>query len=410
MDFLGKRVVIVGKGVSGLGAKYALDRAGAVCSFYPAGKASAELMVVSPGIRPDHECFSLKIPVLGEFAVGALLNRKPVAAVTGTNGKTTVCEMLNEMLSVRYVTALAGNIGASFARAASDGGYDIAVTEVSSFQLEHIAGFSPAAAAILNLSPDHLDRYPDFLSYARTKLKIAARMHGGLLVLNADDIPAYVLEGFRPDADVRYVSTRGRVFGAYAENGTLYLAGKPLCSRSALKADGDHNVANALTAALIAAYFGVENRDIVRVLGSFEASDHRIREAGRKNGVTFYNDSKGTNPSSTLAAVRAVSGGGRVCLILGGSDKGLDYDELFAALPADAMTVLMGETAAKMRRSAEKAGRRYATAANMRIAVETAYRSGCPIVLLSPAAASFDAYRNYAERGEDFVRAVKSLL
>lgn len=84
MDFLGKRVVIVGKGVSGLGAKYALDRAGAVCSFYPAGKATAELMVVSPGIRPDHECFSLKIPVLGEFAVGALLNRKPVAAVTGT--------------------------------------------------------------------------------------------------------------------------------------------------------------------------------------------------------------------------------------------------------------------------------------------------------------------------------------
>ena len=118
MDFLGKRVVIVGKGVSGLGAKYALDRAGAVCSFYPAGLASAELMVVSPGIPPDHECFSLKIPVLGEFAVGALLNRKPVAAVTGTNGKTTVCEMLNEMLSVRYVTALAGNIGASFARAA----------------------------------------------------------------------------------------------------------------------------------------------------------------------------------------------------------------------------------------------------------------------------------------------------
>ena len=102
MKLLGRRVIIVGQGVSGQGAKHALDMAGAVSSFYPEGKASAEFMVVSPGIPPDHECFSLKIPVIGEFALGALINDKPVAAVTGTNGKTTVCEMLADMLSAKY--------------------------------------------------------------------------------------------------------------------------------------------------------------------------------------------------------------------------------------------------------------------------------------------------------------------
>ena len=409
MKLLGRRVIIVGQGVSGQGAKHALDMAGAVSSFYPEGKASAEFMVVSPGIPPDHECFSLKIPVIGEFALGALINDKPVAAVTGTNGKTTVCEMLADMLSAKYKVALCGNIGASFARVAADGGYRVAVTEVSSFQLEHITGFHPAAAAILNIAPDHLDRYPDFGAYARTKLKIAADMRGGLLVLNADDIPSGLLEGFFPDANVRYVSLLGRVDGAYMADGALYLNGVRLCDRSALKADGDHNVANALCAALMADYFGITAGDILKVFGAFEPGDHRIKEVGRKNGVTFYNDSKGTNPSSTLAAVRALSGGGRICLILGGSDKGLDYGELFAKLPDDAVAVITGATSAKMRKAAREAGRGYILAANMRIAVEKAFASGCQTVLLSPAAASFDSYDNYAERGEDFIRAVKAL-
>lgn len=406
MFFADKLVVIVGNGVSGKGAFFALEKSGAKCSYWPEGAQDADLIVVSPGIPPEHPCFSCGLPVLGEFAVGALLNDRPVAAVTGTNGKTTTCEMLNAMLKKRFHTALCGNIGRSFAETAARGSYDIAVTEVSSFQLEHIEGFRPAAAAILNISPDHLNRYPDFTAYARTKLKIAQNMRGGLLVLNADGIPAGLLDGFAPDADVRYVSARARVRGAYAADGKLYLNGRFLCERSRLKADGDHNVANALTAALMAAHFGVTDEEILQVFSAFEASAHRMREIGRIQGVTFYNDSKGTNPASTLAALQTVDD---ACVILGGSDKGIDYDELFAALPVGTVTVILGATTEKMTISAQKYGVPYMPATSMRDAVEKAYRSGCSAVVLSPAAASFDAYSNYAERGEDFIRAVTEL-
>lgn len=406
MFFADKHVMIVGNGISGKGALFALEKNGAECSYWPEGAEKADLIVVSPGIPPEHPCFSTGLPVLGEFAVGAILNDRPVAAVTGTNGKTTTCEMLHAMLKKRFRTALCGNIGQSFAETAARGTYDIAVTEVSSFQLEHIEGFRPAAAAILNISPDHLNRYPDFASYARTKLKIAENMRGGLLVLNADGIPTDLLQGFAPDADVRYVSTRGRVYGAYAADGNLYLNGRLLSGRSRLKADGDHNVANALTAALMASYFGVSDGEIAAVFSTFEASAHRMREIGRVRGVAFYNDSKGTNPASTLAALQTVDD---ACVILGGSDKGIDYDELFAALPVGTVTVILGATSEKMTLSAQKYGVPYVTATGMRDAVKKAYRSGRSAVVLSPAAASFDAYSNYAERGEDFMRAVTEL-
>lgn len=414
MDFCGMRIMIAGEGVSGKGAREALTAAGAECFYASEGLRPADLVVMSPGI-PDSAPEAVYarergIPVTGELEIGAKINTAPIYAVTGTNGKTTTVCLLNSILKKKYATALCGNVGASFAQAASRGGYDLAVVEASSFQLETIDTFRPRAAAILNIAPDHLDRYPTAQAYARAKLRIAENMAGDdLLILNADDIPLTYLEGFKPRCAVAYVSCRERVCGAYLAGDTLYLYDRPYCKRDRLKLNGDHNVSNALTALLMADFAGAEKETAVEVLGAFGGVEHRIEYVRSVSGRAFYNDSKGTNIAATVCACRTF--GGSVCLIAGGSDKGLDYGELFEALPANIVRVVVtGETAEKMLAAAQRAGYKNTVEADsLETAVRIAARTECECVLLSPAAASFDRFTDYTARGRAFVQAVEAL-
>lgn len=414
MDFVGKRVMIAGEGVSGKGAFNALKKIGAACFYLSDGLIPADVIVVSPGIPPMHPVFGYArmndIPVIGELELGAQLNTAPILAVTGTNGKTTTVSMLADILNRSRKTALVGNVGASFAQAASEGGYDVAVVEASSFQLETIETFRPRVAAILNITPDHLDRYRSMDDYAAAKMRIAENMgRKDLLILNADDIELRYLDRLHTSARVVYVGLGERVRGAYSMGDRLYLDDQYLCDRDRLKLQGEHNVKNALTAALAAHAVGAKDEDILASFGSFGGVGHRIEYVAHVGGKAYYNDSKGTNIAATLCACRAFDA--PTCLILGGSDKGLDYLPLFTALPASVTHVLVtGETTNAMMSAAKKAGyKQIAPVENLTAAVTAAAKTPCDFVLLSPAAASFDAFTDYTARGKAFVEAVKHL-
>ncbi len=413
MDWQGKRVLIAGAGISGKGAYAALQKVGADCSFVADGLRDADLLVVSPGIGENNPIMGFArmngIPVIGELELGAQLNTAPIYAVTGTNGKTTTVTLLAQMLADRK-TELCGNVGTSFAATAVEGGYAAAVVEVSSFQLETIRTFHPHAAAILNIAPDHLDRYADMDEYAAAKLRIAENMTADdLLLLGADDIEAGYLDRLHTSARVAYVSTKARVSGAYCLDNRLYIDGEYLCDRDRLALQGEHNVKNALTAAAMALFAGAAQGDVVRAMGAFTGVEHRIEYVRSVGGKAYYNDSKGTNIAATLCACRTFSC--PICLIAGGSDKGLDYRPLFRSLPENVAEVIVtGQTTEKMLRAAASVGfQAIRAAADLDTAVKAASQTPCAFVLLSPAAASFDRYTDYAARGRAYVKAVQGL-
>ena len=414
-----KKALILGKGISGLGAEKALKSLGYSSRFFDDADGDAmpdladiSLVIVSPGVAITHpivtEARKRSIEAYGELELGYRLCRCPIIAVTGTNGKTTVTELINRILLKRGLRSDAvGNVGKSLAAAAMvSAEFDAYVCEVSSFQLESTVSFAPDIAMITNISPDHLDRHGTMEEYARTKLRIAAsQTEKNFLILSADDIPIGYLKGFVPRSHVLFVSTRSVVAGAYMLDGKLYYFDEFICDRANLKAAGIHNVSNALFAAAAARIVGVERSVIASVFAEFDTGEHRLQDLGVFGGKRYFDDSKGTNIDACLKACGSMTGD--TALILGGSGKGYDYSELFDKLPAHITYITaIGETAGELEAAGARYGRGVIVCPTLEDAVHKCAASSAANVLLSPASASFDMFRDYKERGERFAEIV----
>ena len=374
-------------------------------------------LILSPGIPIDHPlavAFKRRgRAVLGESELASRYLRAPILAVTGTNGKTTTVSMLTEVLQKGGLSARAcGNIGTPMIECVEMGEEEVAVAEISSFQLETLQSLRPHVGVVLNISEDHLNRHYNMENYIFLKSKLLKNMgETEFAVLNYDDETVRAFAE-KTKAQVLYFSVRERVNGAFYEDGYLYFGKEKILPVSDLPARGVHTIQNALAVIAAAKIMGIKTADIVESLTAFIGIKHRIEEVGKVNGVTYIDDSKGTNVDATMKAIECMQE--ETILLLGGKDKGYSYAKLFAKLPSSKVihVILYGENRFTLLATAREQGYTSVTLCEeltfaVRIASLKA-KSG-QTVLLSPASASFDAFTSYEERGEKFVEVVEKL-
>lgn len=380
-------------------------------------------VVVSPGVPLDlpffKEIHEKNIPVIGEIELAYELSKGTYIGITGTNGKTTTTTLLGEMYKVNGSDArIVGNIGEPAVLEAMNSSEETCfITELSSFQLESIHQFSVKIGAILNITPDHLNRHKTMGNYARIKARIFENQkETDYAVLNYDD---ELLRGLSESlsSEVWFFSLKTpQSKGAFVEAGTLVIKNQnqriDICQVSELKILGDHNVENALAASLMAYLGGVSLKSIQDVLRSFTGVAHRIEWVASYKNRFFYNDSKATNPESSIRAVKAMKT--PTILIAGGMDKGSQFDELFEAFDGKIKgLVILGETKRILLDTANKCGfSPVYPVETMEDAVKKAFElSGeGDAILLSPACASWDMYDNFEVRGDHFKRCVKAII
>jgi UDP-N-acetylmuramoylalanine--D-glutamate ligase len=381
---------------------------------------SGDLIVVSPGVP-------LSLPVLrqaarkgktviSEIELASRYLRGQVIAITGTNGKTTTTALVGEILRMAgFPTQVGGNIGTpliSLVEASSDDTWSI--VELSSFQLEAVPTFRPHIAVILNITPDHLDRYASFEEYAQAKLNIFEnQLSSDFAVLNHED-PNLRKAAGKIRSQVFWFSGDGEVQrGTYAAGGQIvYKSGTTseqvmACAEVPLK--GRHNLENVAAAVAAARLAGVPSSAVAKGVRSFKAVEHRLEPVADIKGVHFFNDSKATNVDATIKALEAFDSG--VILILGGRDKGGNFKALSRLLQERARSViLLGEASDKIRTQLEGTVA-MRQAGSMDAAVKMAFQQAVPgdTVLLAPACASFDMFQNYEHRGREFKAAVGRL-
>jgi UDP-N-acetylmuramoylalanine--D-glutamate ligase len=371
------------------------------------------LVVVSPGVPWDLpllvEARRRRIEVIAEVELAArAMPGVPIVGVTGSNGKTTVTSLLGEIASAAgWHAGVGGNIGTAASELALAGGWDAAILELSSFQLEGCATLRPKVAVLLNLSPDHLDRHSNVASYLAAKARIFAwQKRNDFAVLNADDPACSGLSV--PSRTVRFsLSDAGAQ--AHLAAGTLVLDGEALMSRAELPLLGEHNTANALAAALAASRLGIGRAPIAQALRSFKALPHRHQVVAEANNVRWVDDSKGTNIGATAAGLSGYPAG-TVHLILGGLGKGQEFRELRPAVERRlARIYLIGEAADAIGAALEGAAP-IERCGTLEEAVRRAALLARPgdTVLLSPACASFDQFRDYRHRGDEFARLARA--
>ena len=371
----------------------------------------ATVLLPSPGVPDDHPVFAtarrLGVPLRSEFDLAAAWDRRPIVAITGTNGKTTVTTLVTDALERSGVPAAAvGNTDVPLVAALTDPRVEVFVVEASSFRLGHTARFSPRVATWLNLAPDHLDAHASLDAYVDAKATIWRDLEpGAVAVANAED-PVVVGRSPRR-ADVRTV-TFGLGEGDWrVEGDCLRGPDGPLVRVADLPRHQPHDLANALAAAATALAAGATADGVVTALSGFEGLEHRVQLVAEFAGVRWYDDSKATVPHATLAAL---GGFASVVLIAGGRNKGLDLSVLGTAVPPVRHVVATGDAAGEVASAfADRAP--VDTAADMADAVRLAAAAARPgdAVLLSPACTSYDWYRNYAERGRDFTRLARTL-
>ena len=380
--------------------------------------AECDILVLSPGIPVDHP-----LPVafrkagksiIGETELGALALRCPVIAVTGTNGKTTTVTMIESIFRTAGKSAVAcANVGKPITSCLNElGEKSVAVAEISSFQLETLYSLRPHVAVVLNVTEDHLNRHYNMENYVYLKSRILKNSaESEFAVLNYDD-PIVRSFAEKTKAKIVWFSLQEKVEGAYIEDGSFCYRGERLFSERELPIDGEHNRANALAAICAAKIMGLGNASIIAALKSFRGVKHRLQKVGELGGVTFIDDSKATNVDSAIKAVQSVKG--ESVLLLGGKDKGYSYEPMFDAVKKSGVvhTVIYGENAFRILNAALKQGYTAVTVCRpfdmaVRIAYLTAKRG--QNVLLSPASASFDAFKSYEERGERFAEMLSIL-
>ena len=369
------------------------------------------VVLPSPGVPAHHPIFGLAkasgVPVWSEFELFTRWSDLPVAAITGTNGKTTVTILVTEMLTAAGLhTVAAGNTDLPLVDVI-DRPLDVAVVEASSFRLELTETFRPKVATWLNLAEDHLDWHPSMAAYAQAKAKIwANQVPGDLAIANADD--AVVADSARRcDGDVSWFSMRGPVAGWWWDRDRDLLVGPsgPFVDVARLPRRLPHDLANALAATATAVAAGAPVQVCADVLLRFQGLAHRVALVGEAAGVRWFDDSKATTPASVLAAVRGFDS---VVLIAGGRNKGLDLGILGQTAPPVRAVVAIGDAADEVAAAFYGADVEVTMATSMLdavIAAEGLSRAG-DAVLLSPGCASFDWYRDYTERGDDFSRMV----
>jgi len=437
----GRRVLVLGLGDTGLSVARWVEREGGRARvadtraappraadfagelrtgpFATALLEGVDLVCISPGLslREDvvRAALGRGVPVLGDVELFAWHVRargaSRVLAVTGTNGKTTVTALAGHLLRAAGVdAAVAGNIGppvlqALAARATAPAAW---VLELSSYQLETTWSLEPEVAALLNVSEDHLDRYAGLEEYAAAKARIF--MGRGVQVLNRDD-PYSLGTGLASRRRVTFgldAPPSEEDFGVV--EGMLHEGSRALLPAAQLQIHGAHNVANALAACALARALGAPHAVLAAALASFRGLPHRLERVRRRRGVTWYDDSKGTNVGATVAALRGL--GRPALLIAGGDGKGQDFAPLAPAVAEHARAVLLiGRDAPLLQRALGGAGVPLERCASLEEAVAraaTLAREG-DAVLLSPACASFDMFRDYRQRGEVFAAAVAAL-
>jgi len=358
--------------------------------------AGVDLIVVSPGIHLDIPILQkAKAPIISEIELAYQILTKPIIAVTGTNGKTTTTTLIGELLRTGgKKVAVAGNIGNPLAQV-DDRNLDYIVAEISSYQLETTKEFKPFISILLNIQPDHLERHKTMQEYIKQKAKIFANQTGDdYLVYNLDD----------PQVAKMVEPAKAKLIPfSKSKNGIVTL------DPAGIKIPGRHNLENALAAASVAKLCGVEDKVILQALKTFPGVEHRIEFVRSVNGVEFYNDSKATNPDSTLVAIETFAGK-RIILILGGKDKGVSLDQLVKSVKENvAEVILIGQATERFKQALiDKGFANIHLAKDLADVVATALKlaKAGDVVLLSPACASFDMFNNFEERGELFKQCV----
>lgn len=381
---------------------------------------SLSFIAISPGISKNTPLVRFakkrKIKVVGELELGTRKMKSDIIAVTGTNGKTTTVSLIYFLLkSSNKKSFIGGNIGipvTSFSQRTTKN--DIVVLECSSFQLETVTKFKPHIACILNITEDHLNRHKTMKTYIREKYKIAKNLsENDYLLLNSD---SEILMNNPPKtkAKIMYFSTRKKVIGCYVKRGSIYFndnhSEKKLSSLKGVKLVGEHNLSNILCACLVV-YLETKNEKLIQAITEFQGVEHRIEYVKTISGVSFYNDSKATNIDSTLVAIASFKQ--KINLMLGGSDKGYDFDKIFEKLSKKVQNIaVFGETKQKILKSAEKFNfKNIYSCETMKEATRLCFKlaSAGDVVLLSPACASFDQFSCYEERGNIFKKIVREI-
>lgn len=393
-------------------------RAGEIPQSLPDG---IDLVVVSPGVpltKPLLEDARRRgVPVVAEVELAFPSLDGPVVGITGSNGKSTTTEMTGQMLrAAGFQTEICGNIGLPLASLVDGPPGRAFVVELSSFQIEGIATFKPKAAALLNLAEDHLDRYGTMEAYGAAKKRLFRDMDAdGIAVLNGDDPLTLDVD---TAARKRTFSRRGRVRdGCYADESGRVIEVAPgetdleLFHASDVPLAGVQNLENAMAAALLARALGAGPAAIRQALAGFQGLPHRLQKVGEKDGVSWYDDSKGTNPAATAKSLEGFADGA-VHLILGGRNKGADLAPLTPLVARKARRAyLIGEAAEEFAAALGDAVP-FERAETMERAVQSAASQATPgeAVVLSPACASFDQFRNFVHRGEVFQQLVRDVL
>ncbi|RME19282.1 MAG: UDP-N-acetylmuramoyl-L-alanine--D-glutamate ligase, partial [Candidatus Zixiibacteriota bacterium] len=378
-----------------------------------------DYLVLSPGVPLDLEIIKRArdkgIPLFSEIEFASWFCQGKIVAITGANGKTTTTTLIGAMLAeARLPVRVAGNIGQPFAAVAEDLTPESwAVLEISSFQLETIADFKPHIAAILNISPDHLDRHGTIDAYREAKYRLTENQdENDYLILNRDD-QTLSTQPPKTNATTLYFTTGHNEEAACVQNNQLCLTRNgvlvPVLPVDDISMFGKHNLENAAAAALTAALCEVPNAAIAKVLRTFPGVEHRLEKVDTVAGITFVNDSKATNVESVAVALRAMSA--PVWLILGGRDKGAGYAPIATAGQGKVRGIVaIGEAREKV---FHELGKSFPVefADSLPRAVRRCFELASPgdTVLLSPGCASFDMFDNFEHRGQVFKEAVKSL-
>lgn len=444
-------VLVVGMGKSGIAAAEALLSKGAKVSIYdkktsselephliqffhnknvtfyfgmePKEMGRFDLVVMSPGVPLSlpfiQNAVDLGVEVIGEVELAFRMGKGSYVAITGTNGKTTTTVLTGEIFKdAGRPTEVVGNVGlAVISKALSATKETWMITEISSFQLETTKQFHPHISALLNVTPDHMDRHKTLENYAQSKAMIFQNQKkSDYFVVNYDDEVSYQLAEKCKATVVPFSRKTILPFGAFIDDGAIVIkdqAGEThrICMAEELGIPGAHNLENALAASAIGFFAGIEPQSIAKTLCRFQGVAHRLEYSGQVNGIRFVNDSKGTNPEASIKALEAITS--KIILIAGGYDKGSSYDGFIDAFQGKVKTlVLLGKTAPAIKAAAEAKGfNEIFMAKDMEECVREGFKAAesGDTVLLSPACASWDMYQNYEQRGEHFKNCVKGL-
>ena len=434
-----QNVLIIGWGISGKGASKLLLSQGAKVSVYSdtlidladypqiadlSGQDyfqvidGKDLVVISPSIAQDHALVEYakrySIPVIGEIELGYRFCKGKIVAITGTNGKTTTTKLIGDILNASGKKAYAlGNIGKSFCESVEKIKQDeIAVLEVSSFQLESIKEFRPFVASCLNITPDHFERHKNLENYALAKFNIFINQGADdCAIVNYDD---EITRNFSNliNSKLYYISVRNKVKGAFVREGKIYLnfdEEVEFMSLDEIPLKGEYNYQNVMTAILTCKLLGADSKDIVKAIKNFQPPKYRNQFIGNFLGKNFFNDSKATNIDSALKACKSMQGD--TALIVGGYDKGIAYDGFFSCLPDSVKHIIAtGDNVYSIMQFLPSYHEyTFEITSSLERATQLAVSKDVVNVLFSPTTSSFDRYSSYVERGEHFDMIVQSL-